>query len=106
MVTFINKGRIVQSGRVEDLNRRFASKTLRVEFTAPVAEGAIKRLQTEGTLTGYRIESERAYLLDFDGTEETRKLIVDACYSMGLRSIQDMVLGLEQAFMELVGEPS
>jgi ABC-2 type transport system ATP-binding protein len=103
-VTFINKGRIVQSGSVEAVSRRFASKTLRVEFSGQVSEGTIGQLQSARLLTGYKREGERAYLLDFDGAEETRRKIVDACYRLGLRSIQDMVLGLEQAFMELMGE--
>ena len=104
-VTFINKGRIVESGRVEDVTRRFSSKAVRVEFNEPVAEEAIRSLQIRGLATGYAKEGEKAYTISFDGREETRRAIVDEVVKLGIRNLQDAGLGLEQAFMELMGTP-
>ena len=43
------------------------------------------------------------YAIHFDGKEETRRAIVDEVVKMGIRTLQDTGLGLEQAFLELMG---
>ncbi len=102
-VTFINKGRIVETGTVEALTRRFSSKAIRVEFTGQVDEGVFVALKQQGLATGYSKESDRVFTVSFDGREETRKTIVDTLFRYGIRSVQDTGLGLEQAFIELTG---
>ena len=101
-VLFVNKGKIVESGTVEELSKKFVSKALRVEFTTAIDESNVKGWQDRGLVSGYQKESDRAFVLDFDGREETRKALVDAAYSLGLRTIQDAKLGLEQAYLDLV----
>jgi ABC-2 type transport system ATP-binding protein len=102
-VTFINKGRIVESGRVEDVTRRFSSRAISVEFNDPIDEGALKGLQSRGLVSGYAKDGEKAYTINFDGKEGTRRAIVDEVVKLGIRSLQDTGLGLEQAFLELMG---
>jgi ABC-2 type transport system ATP-binding protein len=101
-VLFINKGKIVESGTVQEISKKFASKSLRVEFSVPVDESRVRALQERGLLTGYGKENDKLYALDFDGKEETRQAIVDEVYRLGLRSIQDAQLSLEQAYLDLV----
>jgi ABC-2 type transport system ATP-binding protein len=101
-VLFINKGKIVESGTVQEISKKFASKSLRVEFSVPVDESKVRGLQEMGLLTGYGKENDRLYALDFDGKEETRQAIVAEVYRLGLRSIQDAQLSLEQAYLDLV----
>ncbi len=102
-VTFIDKGRIVESGGVEELARRFSSKSIRVEFTRPVDQSAVAALQQRGLATRYTKESERTYVLDFDGTEEGRERLVEEVVKLRIRTLQDAGLGLEQAYSELMG---
>ena len=102
-VTFIDKGRIVESGGVEELARRFSSKSIRVEFTWPVDQSAVAALQQRGLATRYTKESERTYVLDFDGTEEGRERLVEEVVKLRIRTLQDAGLGLEQAYSELMG---
>jgi ABC-2 type transport system ATP-binding protein len=102
-VTFINRGKIVESGRVEEITRRFSSKAIRIEFNEPVDENALQAIRNQGLSTGYTRESDTVYVVNFDGREETRKAIVDALFKVGIRSVQDTGLGLEQAFLELTG---
>jgi ABC-type multidrug transport system ATPase subunit len=101
-VIFLNKGRIVETGSVEDLTRKYTSKAIRVEFSARVPTAALAKLKTQGTAISFEVESERVCLLRFDGKEETRKLLVDSLYPLGLRNVNDAQLGLEQAYMELM----
>jgi ABC-2 type transport system ATP-binding protein len=101
-VIFLNKGRIVETGSVEDLTRKYTSKAIRVEFTERVPAAALENLKTQGTVRSFEIEGERVCLLKFDGREETRKRLVDSLYPLGVRSISDAQLGLEQAYMELM----
>ena len=101
-VIFLNKGKMVETGSVGDLTRKYASKAIRVEFTERVPAAAIERLKAEGLVTGAEIEGERVCLLRFDGKEETRRKLVDRLYPLGVRNINDAQLGLEQAYMELM----
>jgi ABC-2 type transport system ATP-binding protein len=101
-VIFLNKGRIVETGSVEDLTRKYTSKAIRVEFAERVPTMALENLKIQGTVRSFEIEGERICLLKFDGREETRKQLVDSLYPLGVRSISDAQLGLEQAYMELM----
>jgi ABC-type uncharacterized transport system ATPase subunit len=102
-VTFINRGKIVESGRVDEITRRFSSKAIRIEFNGPVDESVLQAIRNQGLSTGYSRESDTVYVVNFDGREETRKAIVDSLFKVGIRSVQDTGLGLEQAFLELTG---
>jgi ABC-2 type transport system ATP-binding protein len=101
-VTFLNRGKIIETGSVGDLTRKYASKALRVEFTEHISTVALEKLKAEGTVSNFEAEGERVYLLRFDGKEETRKRLVDNLYPLGVRNIADAQLGLEQAYMELM----
>ncbi len=101
-VIFINKGRIVERGSIEEISKRFASKALRVEFDRTIAAEGLVELVKTGLVLRYVKEAERTYVLQFDGREETRKAIVDELHHIGLRSVQDSQLRLEQAYMDLV----
>jgi ABC-2 type transport system ATP-binding protein len=102
-VTFIDKGRIIESGGVEELARRFSSKSIKVEFARPVDDSAVVALQRGGFATGFSRVSERTFVLDFDGTEEGRERLVDEVVKLRIRTLQDAGLGLEQAYSELMG---
>ena len=101
-VIFLNKGKIVETGSVEELTKKYASKGIRVEFSAKVPVSAMEQLKGQGIAISFEIESERVCLLRFDGREETRKRLVDSLYPLGVRNISDAQLGLEQAYMELM----
>lgn len=101
-VTFLNRGRIVETGTIEELTRKYTSKALRIEFTEKVPTAALEQLKAQGALLGFEKEGERMCLVRFDGTEANRKHIVDGLYPMGIRNINDAQLGLEQAYMELM----
>jgi ABC-2 type transport system ATP-binding protein len=101
-VTFLNRGKIVQTGSVEELAKKFSSKALRVEFAGRVSLAPLEKLRADGTISNFEVENETVYLFRFDGRDETRKIIVDALYPLGVRTISDAQLGLEQAYMELM----
>jgi ABC-2 type transport system ATP-binding protein len=101
-VTFLNRGKIIETGTVEELTRKYTSKALRIEFTERVPTPALEKLKAEGLVTSAEIEGERVCLIRFDGKEETRKKLVDSLYPLGVRNINDAQLGLEQAYMELM----
>ena len=102
-VTFIENGRIIESGGVEELARRFSSKSIKVEFQRPIDEAVIAGLKQKGIAAGFSRESERTYVLDFDGTEEGRERLVEEVVKLRIRTLQDAGLGLEQAYTELMG---
>ena len=101
-VLFINKGRIVERGTVQEISKRFASRALKVDFERAVGEERLLELVQKGLVLRYKREAEETYTLDFDGKDETRKALVDELYRMGIRSVHDAQLGLEQAYMDLM----
>jgi ABC-type multidrug transport system ATPase subunit len=101
-VMFLNKGKIIDKGSVQELTRRYSSKALRVEFNQQVDPKFFEKKLTEKLITNFEPEGEKGYLLKFDGTEQTRKLLVDSLYHLGVRNISDAQLGLEQAYLELM----
>ena len=101
-VIFLNKGKIIETGSVEELTRKYGSKAIRVEFTERVPPEALEKLLAQGVATSFEAEGERIYLVGFDGKEESRKRLVDGLYPLGIRNLGDAQLGLEQAYMELM----
>ena len=101
-VMFINKGRIVESGAVQEISKKFTSKALKVEFGAAVDEARLRTLLERKLVLSYMKEGDRTYVLNFDGKDETRKAIVDEIYPLGMRSVQDAQLSLEQAYLDLM----
>jgi ABC-2 type transport system ATP-binding protein len=103
-VLFLNKGRIVEEGTVEEINQRFVSRAIRIEFSSPLAdeEKQFSSLKSSGVIIGYSKEGERTYVINFDGSEEKRKRIIDSFTPLGVRNISDARLGLEEAYLELL----
>ena len=101
-VYFINKGRIVAQSDVESLSKKFVSNAIRVEFNSSVEEKAIKQLTEEGIANRYEKESDTAYLIVFDGKNETRSKILEKLLPLGVRTISDSSLALEKAYLELI----
>ncbi len=101
-VMFLNRGKMVEKGSLQDLTRRYTSTALRIEFNQEVEPRILEGLLSERLVSGFDREGERGYLLKFDGSEQTRKRLVERLYPLGVRSISDSRLGLEQAYMELM----
>jgi len=101
-VMFLNRGKIVDKGSIQDLTKRYASGALKVVFNQQVDAQVFEQMRTEELITNFEQEGEKGCLLKFDGSEQTRKQLVDRLYPLGVRSISDAKLGLEQAYMELM----
>lgn len=101
-VFFINKGKIVGQGSIDEIKRKFSSNALRIEFTSTVNDDTIAGIVAKGLANSYRKEGEDTYIIEFDGKDETRKKILEELLPLGIRSVSDAKLGLEQAYLELI----
>jgi len=101
-ILFLNKGKLIEQGTVEDISKRFASKSLRVEFNQPVQEEVFKNLVEYKLITGYKKENDSSYIIQYDGSEESRKKILQYLSNYNLRSFYDSALGLEEAYLKLI----
>lgn len=101
-VMFLNRGKIVDEGTIQDLARKYSSRTLRVEFNQHVDPQTFEQMLTEKLIIDFKQEGEKGYLLEFDGSEQTRKRLLDELYPLGVRNVGDAQLGLEQAYMDLI----
>lgn len=102
-VLFINRGKLIEKGPVNEITSKFSSKSLRVEFSKAVGEEVIKSLVSSNLIIRYNKENDFSYTLQYDGKDETRKNIVQILSKYDLRSFYDSTLGLEEAYLKLIG---
>jgi ABC-2 type transport system ATP-binding protein len=101
-VMFVDQGSLVEEGDVQEISRRFSSRGLKVEFQSEPAEQRLAELAATGLVSRYDKVGDRTYILGFDGKDESRRAIIDSLYPLGLRSVSDSRLGLEQAYLDLM----
>ncbi|MHB8351527.1 MAG: ABC transporter ATP-binding protein [Thermoplasmata archaeon] len=100
-VLIVNRGRILLDDSVASISARFRSHQVDVEFTLPVpaerwaAAGALVRAVTP--LGGAR------YRIDFDGTENARAELLQACQRIGsVVGFSSSTLMLEDAYLAVL----
>ncbi|MEM3670216.1 MAG: ABC transporter ATP-binding protein [Thermoprotei archaeon] len=94
-VYFLYNGRLTDQGTLSEIQLRYTSKVLRVEFFGEVD---LKELGLD-----MRKENGSTYLVYFDGSDQERRRILDRLYPLGLRSFGDAELGLEEAYRKVIG---
>ncbi len=99
---FIDQGKVIEKGSIGDITQRYTSKVIRVEFMGQADPGVLSNLRKEGLIEEFEVDESGAYLIKFDGTDPTRRRVLDALHPLGLRSVQDAQLGLEQAYNDLI----
>jgi len=67
-----------------------------------VQEEVFKNLVEYKLITGYKKENDSSYIIQYDGSEESRKKILQYLSNYNLRSFYDSALGLEEAYLKLI----
>ncbi len=102
-VIFVNRGRIVLQDTVESLANRFRVTSVDVEFSLPVDPARL------GSIPGvFHVQASSAtrLRLEFDGSDESRTRILEACQAVGrVTSFSSSALTLEDAYLRLIQGP-
>lgn len=99
---FLNGGKIVERGSINELANRYKSGEIRVEFDREFDNRILDALKSQSLIVDYIMENKFTFLVEFDGDEIKRKEIVERLYPSGIKNIQDSRLGLEKAYEELI----
>lgn len=102
-VLFIRQGKIVSRDRVSDINVKFKSSLVQVDFVTPVDDAVKSRI----TSLGYRIlkSSEKSVVISFEGSEEDRANLLSQLMGLGKVSAFFKVGSeLEEAYISLLGD--
>jgi ABC-2 type transport system ATP-binding protein len=101
---FLRRGELLLQGSVDAVVGRIRSRELDIEFDRPVPLdrlGSVKSLTT--ALDGL---TDRHYRLSFDGTDEKRVQILDACRAIApVLRFSEATLLLEDAYLDIVASP-
>jgi ABC-2 type transport system ATP-binding protein len=100
-VMFIDHGSILVEESVENVTRRIRNRAMDVEFARPAGLDALGPLAPWVQSTA-RL-SDRKFRFTFDGTEESRSHLIEACIGIApLASCAPAVPALEEAYREIM----
>lgn len=103
-IIFINHGKLVIQDRTREIERRFNSKSVRVQFLDKVS---LSDMLNANLVTAEKIEEEatNSFIIYFDGTLENKAEILSQCMRLGkVISYSDYESSLEEAFVNLIKE--
>jgi ABC-2 type transport system ATP-binding protein len=99
-VIFINTGRILLQDTVENIGNRFKVTSLNVEFARTADSGTVAAIP--GVAKVQQVSTTK-FRLDFDGSEEARARILEACQKIApVTSFSSSSLTLEDAYLRLI----
>ncbi len=103
-VIFINQGKILLQDTVANIGQRFRATTLDVEFSRPPE---LRALAAIPGVTRVESATPTRFRLAFDGSEEQRAQILEACQRLApVTSFSSSKLTLEEAYLALIQGPS
>ncbi|MCL4346193.1 MAG: ABC transporter ATP-binding protein [Candidatus Thermoplasmatota archaeon] len=103
-IIFINHGKMTIQDKTREIERRFNSKSVRVQFIDPVTLSDIQRASLP-SVEKIEEESTNSFILYFDGNLENKAEILNQCLKIGrVTSYADYESSLEEAFVNLIKE--
>lgn len=101
-VFIMNKGKIIYRGSISAMTRMFRSKEIKVEFNRPVEKSIIYE-KLKGYVLRVSPDGENRYVLEFDGSDESRKQIMKILIeNFDVRSIYDSTASIENTFIKII----
>ncbi|MGP6207529.1 ABC transporter ATP-binding protein [Cuniculiplasma sp. SKW3] len=103
-IIFINHGRLAVQDKTREIERKFNSKSVRVQFLDKVP---LSDMLNANLVSAEKIEEESAnsFIVYFDGALENKAQILNQCMRLGrVISYSDYESSLEEAFVNLIRE--
>jgi len=104
-VIFINHGKILKQGKMEDVVKEFNTNAVSIEFLNPLNDGIIKNLQSIGS--GVLKTDGKYAVIKFSGKEDERAQILEKAIKIApVISYTSYGSDLESAYISILGERS
>jgi len=102
-VAMINHGRLILYESIEELSRKFSSKTIMVEFLEPIKD--VRKIEDIENVRAVDMVSQYKIRISFTGGAERQYEILRKLINDGYKivSFQSESLALEEAYLKLVG---
>ena len=101
-IIFINRGKITLNEKTSEVERRYKSKSVRVEFSNEVSEDKLKSAVGKIS-TDVQKDSPKLFRIGFDGAVENRVSLLKLCQNVAdVVAFQDYGSSLEEAFVSLI----
>ena len=102
-VVFINHGKILKQGKIEEISQEFNTSAVSVEFLKPVDNSMIKQLELIGS--GILKTDGRTAVIKFSGKESDRaEILQDVIKLAPVISYTSYGSDLESAYISILGE--
>ncbi|WP_337859949.1 ABC transporter ATP-binding protein [Ferroplasma sp.] len=102
-VVFINHGKILKQGKMNEISQEFNTNAVSIEFLKPVNDTIVKNLESTGT--GILKAEGKNVVLKFSGKEEDRaKILENAIKLAPVISYTSYGSDLESAYLSILGE--
>ena len=102
-VIFINHGKILKQGKIEEISQEFNTSAVSVEFLKPVDDSMVKQLDTIGS--GVLKTEGRTAVIKFSGKESDRaEILQDVIKLAPVISYTSYGSDLEYAYISILGE--
>ena len=101
---FINRGKLIVQDKTREIERKFNSKSVRVQFLGKVSLSDVLNANLPSV---QKIEEEatNSFIVYFDGQLENKAAILNQCMRLGdVISYSDYESSLEEAFVNLIKE--
>jgi ABC-2 type transport system ATP-binding protein len=102
-VIFINHGKILKQGKIDEISRQFNSNAVSIEFLKPIDDGVRKNLETIGNGL-IKVDGRNAVVKFSGGEEERAKILENALKIAPIISYTSYGSDLESAYMSILGE--
>lgn len=101
-VIFINHGKILKQGKMNQISREFNTSEVAIEFLNPVDDALIRGLKSIGEMIN---TDGKTVILKFSGSEKDRaKILEDAIKLAPIISYTSYGSDLESAYLSILGE--
>ena len=102
-VVFINHGKILKQGKIEEISQEFNTSAVSIEFLKPIDDSMIKQLSSIGS--GILKTDGRTAVIKFSGKEAERATILqDAIKVAPVIAYSSYGSDLESAYISILGE--
>ena len=101
-IIFINRGKITLKEKTSEVEKRYKSRSVRVEFSDDVSEDKLKTAVGQIS-TDVHKDSSKLFRIGFDGSVEKRVALLKSCQKVAdVVTFQDYGSSLEEAFVSLI----
>ncbi len=101
-VIFLNKGKVLKSGKVDEITREFNTNAVKIEFIKNIDDNMLKQLKSNYNIINVK---DRTATIKYSGKEDERASILKSAMEIApVISYESSGSDLEEAYISILGE--